>query len=767
MALKSVFAYLLFLWFANCEAKSHNELSCKLFAVGTELVDEFRRKALEKGVRVIYFNLVIGNGSYDPVDLADEFLPNRWVWAATVHEPMLTLPDDYDILSWGLLNNQVRSMDVPLADHPSGCLANLNSTTQNLAIGRMLFDNVTKVNPDELSYGKTPVVCVKVLESEHTDGIFGGTETVRIPIGYQCCGMQEEPYNRKILCDQRIMNLSSAVLDYVLQLLSFFVSLFFLAIPLALPDWVFSLQDECKKETIRSGGHSHIETLAAFQRDCSDNQSEHSNEIGLSINSNDVQGSCQQVEIQTNALDHTEDRYQETDEGSEIIPADDSSPITLSTLLRRWMQAVGLSFNIKLAIMFLCVYPCSLYIQIGLYNSLKKTYINESVKKSVPVLLVFKSKFVFATANDVPTLLSINVHLIFMLLLYLLTTMLAVLFLKPGDLILQEGLICYFCKCLSKGHNPCSDRRSLGDAMLHRLKMLSNCLWEFTFKFGNTVLLFDFSCPCREYHRQNSRRRLATRVLLRLLSVPLFLVLRILCVTICLPILIIVLCSTIIVFSPTVTFGVFVYKKSKLALKSRKWFLLNHLFPLYIVLFSTASNFFVFLYSCNFIMSTLGFFIMGLVLNVEIVTPYVAFFIVVTSNLYLCYSNMQKRYKEVKMMILKWQKELEINTCDPNNTIRTKIFWFVCERVLPLKSEMCRMFGNMTLVLAFLFLVVYSIAFFGREYNDVSAIVATIYVFFSGVIPALILRGGQRSSNMVGWKKVKMDREIEAALLEQ
>lgn len=48
----------------------------------------------------------------------------------------------------------------------------------------MLFDNVIKVNFDELLYGKILVVCVKVLESEYIDGIFGGIEIVRILIGY-------------------------------------------------------------------------------------------------------------------------------------------------------------------------------------------------------------------------------------------------------------------------------------------------------------------------------------------------------------------------------------------------------------------------------------------------------------------------------------------------------------------------------------------------------------------------------------------------------
>lgn len=54
---------------------------------------------------MIYFNLVIGNGSYDLLDLVDEFFLNRWVWVVIVYEFMLILLDDYDILFWGFLNN--------------------------------------------------------------------------------------------------------------------------------------------------------------------------------------------------------------------------------------------------------------------------------------------------------------------------------------------------------------------------------------------------------------------------------------------------------------------------------------------------------------------------------------------------------------------------------------------------------------------------------------------------------------------------------------
>ena len=71
---------------------------------------------------MVYLNLKFGNDSYYPLVL-QHFLSYRWVWANNITEPMLSLPDDFDILSLGLLNYQVRSMDVHLEDQPSGCLA--------------------------------------------------------------------------------------------------------------------------------------------------------------------------------------------------------------------------------------------------------------------------------------------------------------------------------------------------------------------------------------------------------------------------------------------------------------------------------------------------------------------------------------------------------------------------------------------------------------------------------------------------------------------
>ena len=116
-------------------------------------------------------------------------------------------------------------------------------------------------------------------------------------------------------------------------------------------------------------------------------------------------------------------------------------------------------------------------------------------------------------------------------------------------------------------------------------------------------------------------------------------------------------------------------------------------------------------------------------------------------------------------MILEKQQELNMNSDDPKNTIRAEIYWLVCDRVLPIKSEVCRMLRSMVLVIAFLFLALSSIVFFGTKY-DISTFTTTISVFFTGSIPPLLLRILTTGKNIIGWEKIKMEREIDEAVKE-
>ena len=221
-----VFQNLACVWFCvstaaavrNCSLVNSNVLP-----VGENIASEFRPKASEKGVRLIYLNLRIGNNSYSPLELQDEFQPDRWVWARSNKEPMLSLPYDYDILSLGLLNYQVRSMTVPLRDEPSGCLAGLNSTCQNMAVGRALLNYVTmESNPG--------VVCVAMIEKivhEHYDAR---------SIKYHCCRLNASSIN----CDVPIegSNWCQAIGNFLI-FLAVVLTLYFPALTLLLPDYIF------------------------------------------------------------------------------------------------------------------------------------------------------------------------------------------------------------------------------------------------------------------------------------------------------------------------------------------------------------------------------------------------------------------------------------------------------------------------------------------------------------------------------------------------
>ena len=122
--------FLCFLVSSSAE-QNCSEYQCSLAPVGEDLSSEFQLKASKKGVKLVYLQVkIIGNDSYGPLNVKDEFLPDWWVHARSISEPMLSLPYDYDVLSLGLLNYQVRSMTVPLKENLAGCLLALNSSCQ-------------------------------------------------------------------------------------------------------------------------------------------------------------------------------------------------------------------------------------------------------------------------------------------------------------------------------------------------------------------------------------------------------------------------------------------------------------------------------------------------------------------------------------------------------------------------------------------------------------------------------------------------------------
>ena len=440
-------------------------INCKVLPVGENIASEFSLKASEKGVRMIYLNLNIGNNSYSPLELQDEFQPDRWVWARSNKEFMLSLPYDYDILSLGLLNYQVRSMTVPLRDEPSGCLAGLNSTCQNMAVGRALLhlDNVTMES-------NSGVVCVAMIEKivhKHYDAR---------SIKYHCC----RPNASSINCDLPVegSNWYQAIQTFLI-FLAVVLMFYFPALPLLLPDYIFDLQYECHKKG-NTGARNGYEEIPG---------------------TDDVK----EDKLKSSVLDE--------------IPVDDASPVTCSTALLGCVQGlpdVKMSFNLKLAVLLLCIFPFGFYVNVALTFVLKEKYFDELFMKVPPETLARETPMFFSISTSFN---SFEPCQYFLVALLTLTCLMAVLFLRPKDLFLNQDFKCWQCqfaKCLFSlpitAENE--DSVSIGDKMLHHLNINQEVAYLLMFIFRNQYKsgvqkLGNISTCCLQVNHNGSRTRQA------------------------------------------------------------------------------------------------------------------------------------------------------------------------------------------------------------------------------------------------------------------
>ena len=788
----AVFALLLLSYQCEAKAEDCNETQCLLLLDGDEPVaSEFHFKASQKGVRLVYINLVIGNASYDPLDLPDVFLPHRWVWANTIHEPMLSLPEDYDMLSAGLLNYQVRSIEVKFKDQPSGCLAKLKSTCKNLAVGRMLLENVTSSISGDPLQKQTPVVCVAWINRKD--------RTVR----YQCCDVHKEVTEpaATLRCNQSVDEGDwSTIVFLIFFFLSYVLTNYAPALPLAFPDYVFSLKDEIEKENClavqidrettgdelipATEGEQYNQTESGADRENADTVALHS----LTINNTSIAAAAANTNSTTNNTNREETgqntsncgtKSRERGEESEFFPVDDSSPMNVSTLLRESVQKlpdIPMSFNIKLAFIFFYVFPCVSYLQMVLYLTLKGMHLNECRNKQV----AFKEVTVFSRVSIMHSIIE-RESLIF-LVPAILTLAFPVLFSKPKDFLIPERIECLYCKEYCVNYNsafPFSDRRSVGHEIRRHLKIMYHFPGIWWRRFGRCCFgmwqksrLFRVSCDersrlSRVICDKKLRLSLAVRVVLSLIGitcgililVTLSALFAVLFGSYC------ILCGTF--YTPFNTLADISWRKlfdytSATCSKKRILFTLAK-YLLFVFCFaaimSVSSN------SFYFLTSALGYIILGLTLNISIVTPFLIFFLALISNLYLCYENMKNKYKDVKKIISERREELHMICNAPEGTISAKLYWFVCERVLPHEYEFLRMLLNMVSVSLYLFLGLSSIVFFENKY-DISSLSLTISVLFTGSIPSLFLKPLTTNSNVIGWAKIKMVREIDQAIKE-
>ena len=723
MSLYVICFSLLYVYFFIHFLTAEQDVDCKLLPTDKDISTEFRLQASGERVKMVYLNLKIGNGSYHPLELADEFLPERWVWAKSIKEHMLSLPENYDVLSLGLLKYQVTSLDVHLEDKPTGCVASLNSSRQNMAIGKMLLEYVTveKKNSSDL---QSQVVCVgmiKVIKSE-----------VGKYLEYQCCRISPNNLeSHQVLCDQTVSKSHWAeLLDTILFLIAIFLVLFFPAFPLALPDYIFSLQRECDKAVDR----------------LTEDTGRHADRLHRTRNG--------YVELN------------QDDEEDDGIAVDDATPLTISTLLFQVVQRLPdsrFSFNLKLAFMLFFLYPLSIYVQLGLTLALNKRHMDETLRKKVG-----RNFF-----DSVPFIaISICVYLFL------------VLFLRPKDLFLSNQITRHcLCGKASKllGFSLLDiERSSVGDEIRVHLNLLKYGVYNLVSIFTNWFLrklktLFStFTCSITMSKRKVSRMRSALCVVWVIVSFFLILLLAIFSEVFFIFLCLVMQVCFLLIFSPFNTlFLIFSLKKWHRQTRAfGEFHVLNRVIAVITIVCLLMCSCVILLCtmtlltsSCIFFTSTVAYTTMGIALNADNVTPYAAFVLVIITNIYLCYANFQNRYKEVKGMISTCRWELHKNTGSFhfNYTIPTKLYWFVCSIVLPVKSEICRMLRNMALILIFLFLVVYSIAFYGSE-NDVSAIFSVFAVVLTGVLPAFLLKLLTEGKSFKGLERVSLERKIHSAV---
>ncbi|CAH3125029.1 unnamed protein product [Porites lobata] len=732
----------------NCSVKN-----CKVLPVGEDLESEFRLKASEKGVRIIYLNLKIGNNSYNPLDLPDEILPNSWMWAPSITEPMLSLPLDFDVLSLGLLNYQVRSMTVPLRDKPSGCLAGLNSTCQNMAVGSALLDNVTRGSSVKLSR-RTEVVCVLIIKKE----LHSNYRSIK----YHCCGFNVSRIN----CNFPVINSNwFKAIDLFLAVLSTLVIFYSPALLLLLPDCIVNLKNEFAGENDTENQQTNGEQADSTALPTADgNQQTPENQNEEEVDRDNGQerptadGNQQTPENQNEEVDR--------DNGEEL-PADDASPITCSTLFLQCVQrlpGLKMSFNLKLAVLLFCIYPFPVYVQLGFYLNSKQQYIHQRLTKVPPW-----------EGNEISdfSLFFINRENTFYLAVVALTFLMAALFLRPKDFFLPKETYCLLCAAVHPFFRvdipalPTAQLNrtsvTLGEKMIQHMKILREVVYFSMFKYFNLQneclkILVSLSCYL------NGSRPLSILFLIFYTFYALFLSIGFgaLCL---LPLVLLIFGLQFL--SPLMT--VYFFSMLKISIKLKNLIRSSPAQSLILCMCVVSGlylGFFIYALilvaadSFGFIADLIGFTIMGLVLNVEIVTPYVAFLIVVITNVYFCYASFQRSYMEVKGYILKyWQQESHTTDSGEQSTIPENLFWSVSNQVLPVKNEICRMFGHIAVILIFLFLTISSIIFFGNEY-DISTLVSTIAVFISGAIPSLFFKGLTGGKNLVGWRKIKLEREI-------
>ena len=773
MAVEFITPFSVFLFFlSSCqaEAENYNEAQCKVLTVGEGTASEFRVKASEKGVRLVYLNLEFRNDSYRPPK--NEFLPNRWVWASLISEPMLSMSYDYDILSLGLLKYQ--SMFVLLEDQPSGCLANFNSSCQNKVVGRALL-NMTQLKSGELP--DRNVVCVAMIEDYVLRRFFGGNVKIR------CCEMskQETEESAYIRCELEVQVSGwFHAFNGTLNLLTALMMLYCPAFLLFLPDSIFNLQEECKKEERRE---KRAQSEDSHHRQSNQQRSRYGSTDEASANitaENDDLVSLVTLPIPTQSQQANSQIGEDTSNKhvQSLLYLDEPNPITLSYFLRTYtkQRTELFSFHSKFAFLWYCVIPIFVYLRLGLNYIVESKFMEEVHKKPTASLVGPLFSYLFDFQGFLARLMA-------------LAPLILILLSSPEDFLITvredvRQVICLICK---------ENTVSVGEDMLRHLRKLAvnsyklaSCLINFHQKALAKSIKF-FTHYAIEKMGPPWKRAKTPFIALWVIfwDVVLVIVVGVILGGVCFCVLLIGLVFLICCYSPWGSLMIVCLRKLKQMLKKWSLEVFNQYRHCLILMFIGVQislvGFQLLLMailtdgclvgglSCRCITRMFGLVILGLVLNASIVGPFLALFITALTNIYLCYYNLQMYYRDVKEMISeKWQT---LDGKREHGAIPEDLFWRICSEasnsnkaVPPVRGEVNRMLSNMAIILIFLFLVFCSV-FLVTDTSSMSAVPSTIAVFLSGAIPSLLFKGLTHGKRFTGETRVRMIREIEEAVI--
>ena len=776
MAVKFIAPFSVFLFFlSSCQAKSENcsEAQCKVLTVGKGTASEFRFKASEKGVRIVYLDLKFRNDSYRPLESKNEFLPNRWVWASLISEPMLSMSYDYDILSLGLLKYQTRSMEVLLEDQPSGCLANLNSSCQNKVVGRELL-NMTQLNSGELPDRNT--VCVAMIEDYDKDFLWSSFDG---NVKFRCCEISKEETEESayIQCelDVQVSGWFKAF-NGALNLLTVLMMLYCPAFLLFLPDSIFNLQEECKKEERRE---NEQQSEDSHHRQSNQRRSRYGSTDEASANitaENDDLVSLVSLPILIQSQQANSQIGEDTSNKhvQNLLYLDEPNPITFSYFLRTYTKERTelFSFHFKLTFLLYGVIPIFAYLKLVLNYIVKSNFMEEVHKKPKASLVGPLFSYVFSFQRLSGTL-------------FALAPLILILISSPTDFLITvtedfRQVICPVCK-ENTGSAGDDMLRHLGKLAVNSYKLASRLITLHQKALIWSIKLFTHWALKKMGPPWKRAKTPFIALWVLFWDVVLIIVVGVIFGGICLFLLLLGLVLLICWYSPWHSLIHVSARKKKQMLKESRIrnknqtlkFIFVWLFLHFSVVLDAAtitSCCVVGGLSCRHITNMCGLVTLGLVLNASVVGPFVALSIVALTNIYLCYYNLQMRYQDVKKMISeKWQT---VDGKSEHGAIPEDLFWRICSEtsnsnntVLPVRGEVNRMLSNMAIILIFHFLVFCSV-FLVIDVSSILAVPSTIAVLLSGVIPGFFFKGLTNEKRFTGETRMKMIREIEEAVIE-